>query len=48
MVWTYKKNVTGKIAEESYGMDPARKKEMRKTTYNLDRRNSDYVEGKRF
>ena len=30
--WTHEKNGTGKIAKESYGMGPTRKKEKRKTT----------------
>ena len=47
MVWTHEKKGTGKIAKESYGMDPTRKKEKRKTIYHLDRRNSDYIEGTR-
>ena len=38
MVWTHEKNDTTKIAKESYGMDPTRKKEKRKTTYHLDRK----------
>ena len=44
MVWKHEKNGTGKIAKESYIMDPTRKKKKRKTTNHLGRRNSDYIE----
>ena len=48
MIWTHEKIGTEKIAMASYVMDPTRKKEKRKTsTYHLDRKHSDYIEGMR-
>ena len=47
MVWTHEKNGTEKIVKESYRIDSTRKKEKRKTTYHLVKRNSDYIEAKR-
>ena len=47
MVWTNKNNDTGKIAKESYAMNPNSKKAKRNNTYHLDRGNSDYIEGTR-